>query len=75
VVRSSANVGFGAHTKWSNFFHGAFLLLSMLFLIPVIELIPNSALAAMLLFAGYRLASPRQFRQTLQIGWEQLAIF
>ncbi|MFZ9940156.1 MAG: SulP family inorganic anion transporter [Bacteroidia bacterium] len=75
VVRSSANVGFGAQTKWSNFFHGAFLLLSMLLLIPIIELIPNAALAAMLLFAGYRLASPRQFRQTLQIGWEQLAIF
>lgn len=75
VVRSSANVGFGARTKWSNFFHGAFLLIAMLLLIPVIELIPNSALAAMLLFAGYRLASPRQFRQTLQIGWEQLVVF
>jgi MFS superfamily sulfate permease-like transporter len=75
VVRSSANVGFGARTKWSNFFHGAFLLFAMLLLIPVIELIPNSAIAAMLLFAGYRLASPKQFLQTLQIGWEQLFIF
>lgn len=75
VVRSSANVSFGAKTKWSNFFHGMFLLLAMLLLIPLIELIPNSALAAMLIFAGYRLAAPKEFFHTYQIGIEQLIIF
>jgi len=75
VVRSSANVGFGAKTKWSNFFHGVFLLLSMIFLIPFIELIPNSALSAMLIYAGYRLAEPKEFIHTYKIGKEQLAIF
>ena len=75
VVRSSANIGFGAITKWSNFFHGLFLLLAMIFLIPLIELIPNSALAAMLIFAGYRLAAPKEFIHTYHIGKEQLAIF
>lgn len=75
VVRSSANIGFGGRTKWANFFHGTFLLLAMIFLIPFIELIPNAALAAMLIYAGYRLAAPRQFVHTLEIGKEQLAIF
>jgi MFS superfamily sulfate permease-like transporter len=75
VVRSSANVGFGAKTKWSNFFHGLFLLLSMILLIPFIELIPNAALAAMLIYAGYRLAAPNQFIHVYKIGKEQLAIF
>jgi MFS superfamily sulfate permease-like transporter len=75
VVRSSANIGFGAKTKWSNFFHGTFLLLTMIFLIPFIEMIPNAALAAMLIFAGYRLAAPQQFIHTFHIGKEQLAIF
>lgn len=75
VVRSSSNIGFGAKTKWSNFFHGLFLLLAMIFLIPLIELIPNSALAAMLIFAGYRLAAPKEFIHTYHIGKEQLAIF
>ena len=75
VVRSSANVGFGAKTKWSNFFHGAFLLLAMILMIPVIEMIPNAALAAMLIFAGYRLASPKAFIHIYQLGKEQLAIF
>lgn len=75
VVRSSSNVGFGAISKWSNFFHGLFLLLAMIFLIPFIELIPNSALAAMLIFAGYRLAAPKEFIHTYHVGKEQLAIF
>lgn len=75
VVRSSANIGFGAKTKWSNFFHGVFLLIAMIFIIPLIELIPNAALAAMLIFAGFRLAAPKEFIHTYQIGKEQLAIF
>ncbi len=75
VVRSSGNVSFGAKTKWSNFFHGVFLLLAMLLLIPVIETIPNAALASMLIFAGYRLAAPKEFVHTYHLGQEQLAIF
>jgi len=75
VVRSGANVGFGARTRWSNVFHGLFLLLAMLFVIPLIEMIPNSALAAMLIFAGYRLASPKEFIGAYKIGPEQLVIF
>lgn len=75
VVRSSSNIGFGAKSKWANFFHGLFLLLAMIFLIPYIELIPNSALAAMLIYAGYRLAAPREFIHTYHIGKEQLFIF
>jgi MFS superfamily sulfate permease-like transporter len=75
VARSSANVGFGARTRWANFFHGLCLFISMLFLIPVIEMIPNAALAAMLIFVGYRLASPHEFFKTYKIGSEQLTIF
>ena len=75
VARSSANVGFGARTRWSNFFHGLFLLVSMLLLIPVIEMIPTSALAAMLIMVAYRLASPKEFIGTYKIGPEQLVIF
>lgn len=75
VVRSTSNISFGAVTKWSNFVHGLFLLLSMIFLIPLIELIPNSALAAMLIYAGYRLAAPKEFVHTYRIGKEQLIIF
>ena len=75
VARSSANVRFGGRTIWANFFHGFFLLMAMLLMIPVIEMIPNAALAAMLIFVGYVLASPTLFYKTYKIGSEQLVIF
>jgi MFS superfamily sulfate permease-like transporter len=75
VARSSANVNFGGRTRWANFFHGFFLLVAMLLFIPVIEMIPNSALAALLIAVGYRLASPNEFFKTYKIGAEQLTIF
>jgi MFS superfamily sulfate permease-like transporter len=75
VARSSANISFGARTRWSNFFHGFFLFISMLLFIPVIEMIPNTALAALLIAVGYRLASPNEFFKTYKIGSEQLVIF
>lgn len=75
VARSSANVNFGARTRWANFFHGFFLFVAMLLFIPVIEMIPNSALAALLIAVGYKLASPNEFYKTYKIGAEQLMIF
>lgn len=75
VARSSANISFGGRTRWANFFHGFFLLIAMLLFIPVIEMIPNTALAALLIAVGYRLASPREFFKTYKIGSDQLVIF
>ncbi|HZI25687.1 MAG TPA: SulP family inorganic anion transporter [Chryseolinea sp.] len=75
VARSSANVNFGGRTRWANFFHGFFLFIAMLLFIPVIEMIPNSALAALLIAVGYRLASPNEFYKTYKIGAEQLMTF
>lgn len=75
VARSSANVSNGALTRWANFFHGIFLLVAVLFAVPFIEMIPNAALAAMLLFVGFRLAHPREFGHIAHIGKGQLFIF
>jgi len=75
VARSSANVNQGAKTRWANFFHGVFLLVFVLVATPVIEMIPNAALAAMLISVGIKLAHPKEFIHTFQIGKEQLAIF
>lgn len=75
IVRSSANVSNGAKTQWSNFFHGLFLAL-FLFLIPgVIHLIPNAALAGILILVGFRLARPSEFKHAFDAGLEQLVIF
>lgn len=75
VARSSANVGYGAKTRWANFFHGIFLLIAVLVAVPLIEMIPNAALAAMLTFVGFRLAHPRDFLHMWHVGKEQFIIF
>ena len=51
------------------------MLLFLLFATPLIELIPNAALAAMLIAVGIKLSHPKEFIHTFQIGKEQLAIF
>jgi MFS superfamily sulfate permease-like transporter len=75
VARSSANVANGGKTLWSNFFHGFFLLVFVVFASHLIELIPNTALAAMLIAVGLKLAHPKEFIHIFQIGKEQLLIF
>ncbi len=75
IVRSSANVSNGAKSQWSNFFHGVFLAM-FLFMIPgVIHLIPNAALAGILMIVGFRLARPSEFKHAFDAGIEQLVIF
>lgn len=75
IVRSTANIANGAQTRWSNFFHGAFMLLFVIVAVSMINHIPLAALAALLVFTGYRLASPKVFKETHAIGMEQTFLF
>lgn len=74
IVRSSVNVQNGAKTRWSNFYHGLILLVLVLFFAGFIQVIPLAALASLLIFTGYKLASPKAFKDTYRKGWEQLVI-
>lgn len=72
IVRSTVNVNHNAKTKWSNFYHGIFLILFILILAPILRSVPLAALAAILLHTGYKLASPKVFKQAYDQGVEQL---
>lgn len=75
IVRSKANIDYEAKSKYSNFFHGLFLLVSIVFIPQIIHQISFSALAALLIFTGFRLASPHEFKKVFQIGFDQFFLF
>jgi len=75
IVRSSANVNAGAQTKLSTIMHGLLLLLCVALLPNLLNLIPNAALAAVLIFTGYKLAKPSLFMAFYKKGWDQFIPF
>ena len=75
VVRSSANVNAGAKTKMSAILHGSFMLLCVAFIPLILNKIPLSALAAILIFTGYKLAKVSLFKEFYQKGWDQFMPF
>lgn len=75
VVRSSANVTAGAESKASTILHGSWLLLSVALIPAVLNRIPLSALAAVLLYVGYKLARPSIAIQLFRKGFSQFMPF
>jgi MFS superfamily sulfate permease-like transporter len=75
IVRSSANVNSGAKSKMSTIVHGMMLLLSVMFIPVLLNKIPLSALAAILLLTGYKLAKPAVFKGFWKAGKYQFIPF
>jgi len=75
IVRSSANIQSGGQSKASAIMHGFFLLISVVLIPNLLNMIPLSVLAAILLVVGYKLAKPGLFKTMYALGWKQFVPF
>jgi MFS superfamily sulfate permease-like transporter len=75
IVRSAANVEAGARTRASAILHGLWLLVFIAVAPFVLRMVPTSALAALLVYTGYKLVDIRSARKLLEYGRSELAIY
>ena len=75
IVRSSANIQSGGKSKMSAIIHGFLLLISVILIPRLLNMIPLSVLAAILLIVGYKLAKPALFKKMYDLGWKQFVPF
>jgi MFS superfamily sulfate permease-like transporter len=75
IARSSVNVNNKGSNRSANLFHAGFLIVFILLFASELRKIPLPALAAILVYTGYKLASPENIKKVFNIGKEQLIIF
>lgn len=75
IVRSAANVQAGGKTRGSAILHGVWLILFVSLLTPVLRTIPVAALAAILVYTGYKLVNVRHIIELHKYGRSEVAIY
>lgn len=68
IIRSTANVSANAGSKLSTILHGVLLMVCVAAIPKLLNLIPLSALAAILIALGYKLAKPEIFIEKYRRG-------
>lgn len=74
-VKSKLCIVSGGRTLWANFYNALFLIGFLFLGKGLINLIPYSALAAILIHTGYKMCEPRIWKHLAHIGPEQLFLF
>lgn len=75
IAPSSVNISNGGTNRFGNLFHAFFLTVFILLFNTELARIPLSALMAILVYTGYKLAAPKMLKRLFLIGKEQLIIF
>ena len=75
IVRSTANIEAGGKSRWSAFFHGVWILGLVVLAPGLLNRIPTTALAAILVYTGFKLVSPKAVRELKPYGKPEVAIY
>jgi MFS superfamily sulfate permease-like transporter len=75
IVRSTANIQAGGQTRWSAVMHGVWLFGLIAFAPETLNLIPRSALAAILVYIGYKLVNPTNIKMLISRGRAEIGIY
>jgi MFS superfamily sulfate permease-like transporter len=73
-LKSTTNMLAGGRTLWANFYYACFQLIILLFAASLINLIPKSALAGLLMWIGWKLCSHKVFKRIFSVGKEQIFV-
>ena len=75
IVRSSANVQAGAESRNAAILHGIWILVFILVIPFALQLIPVAALAAILVYTGYKLVNVKAAKKLVAFGKSELMIY
>ncbi len=75
IVRTSVNIQSAARTKFSAILHGFFILAAVMLIPATLNKIPLSALAAILIYTGYKLTSPKIYMSIYRQGMDRFFPF
>ncbi|HSV90958.1 MAG TPA: SulP family inorganic anion transporter [Nitrospiraceae bacterium] len=73
-LKSTVNMLAGGRTLWANFYYAIFQLIILLFAAALMNYVPKSALAGLLMWIGWKLCSPKVFKRIFSVGKEQIFI-
>ena len=73
-LKSTTNMLAGGRTLWANFYYACCQLIILLFAASLINLIPKSALAGLLIWIGGKLCSHNVFKRIFSVGKEQIFV-
>lgn len=74
-IKSRTNIDAGGRTLWANFYNAIFLLVFLFLVTDIIAMVPLSAIAAILIYVGWKLCEYKVFTKTYSIGRDQIVIF
>ena len=74
IARTATNIRAGARGPIAGIFHSAYLLIFVLFAMPLVAYIPLASLAAVLVVVSWSMADKAEFASLLRTSWSDAAV-